>query len=229
MKPLSGPQYVSGPFAGKIVLGEDDKNESILLTPEENTRIASDFARQLAEHCSGPIFCPHGDILAGKYGSDDNPEDREKGLRICENAAYSAALGGGTMHVLLLGWEMIDGIKKHYLSSGMRREIRAFYRGYGLRTTVYYMGAILFWKRTQGGEFVLTTPCLDINFTRRTAMAESVRIERQIRARGLSSDFSSNYYSCSGDRQISFADLEAMSDNDLLILAENKRNNDAPK
>jgi hypothetical protein len=60
--------YVAAPFGGDV---------------EANTREAVRVCRLLQADGYAPI-CLHPAILAGAYGSDDDPADREAGLATCE-------------------------------------------------------------------------------------------------------------------------------------------------
>lgn len=115
------PAYIAGPFAGP--------------TPEaiaENVRRAVNLARWAADSGYAPE-CVHTSIAAGCYGDDNNPEDRERGLRICEARVTMTARAGGALFAIYLDEPGPDG---NPLSSGTYREYLAFQAAYQPRNSL---------------------------------------------------------------------------------------------
>lgn len=82
-----------------------------------NVRRAAALCKRAVAWGCAPI-CVHPAIQAGCYGDDNNPEDRERGLRIDVRLIEAVADGYGAIYVLLAE----DG----YLSAGSQVEIDAY-------------------------------------------------------------------------------------------------------
>ncbi len=94
--------YIAGPFAGDTA---------------ENTRRAVAISRYATIQGLSPI-CVHPGILAGAYGDDAVPEERERGLAAVVSIVREVAKAGGTLWVLLRD--------DRSMSAGTRREWDAF-------------------------------------------------------------------------------------------------------
>lgn len=106
------PAYIAGPYAGP--------------TPEavaENVRRAAALARWATEAGYAPE-CVHASIAAGCYGDDQDPKDRERGLRICEARVRMTATAGGALLIILRD--------DRTPSSGTARELTAFQNAGGV-------------------------------------------------------------------------------------------------
>jgi len=109
------PAYIAGPYAGP--------------TPDaiaENVRRAVNLARWAVRQGYAPE-CVHAAIAAGCYGDDASPEDRERGLRICEARVTMTAKASGVLFAIFRDEPGPDG---NPLSSGTYREYLAFQSAY---------------------------------------------------------------------------------------------------
>ncbi len=112
--------YICAPFATLTL------HRGEVLTPTINTRRACTLGAEAATTHYLPVVCVHPMILAGVYGSDDVPADREIGTRL--TAVLAEQVGG------IIGGELwilayVDKIGRLFATPGMRGEIRAFLNG----------------------------------------------------------------------------------------------------
>ncbi len=96
------PAYIAGPFAGDVA---------------RNTARACALSRWAVANGYAPV-CVHPGVVAGAYGDDNDPAERERGLAVCVALVGLVARRFGVMLVILRD----DGTP----SSGTAREVEAW-------------------------------------------------------------------------------------------------------
>jgi len=92
------PVFIAGPYRGN---------------PEVNTKRVLEYARTLPKDII-PII-PHPLILAGVFGDDDDPVQREAGIeRTWEMMRIVACTPGGRLHILVRNGVMSEGCAQEY-------------------------------------------------------------------------------------------------------------------